>query len=295
MVFFHNSRVSVLLLLFTACAIIIPTNSQLPIYNSHVCLDPYNETSNDSYGSNLTTLLGSLSDKASQNISFYNDTSNGIYGLFLCRGDVSIDTCKRCVRYASQNIASRCSSNRSAIIWFDECMLRYSNINFFGKEETLPRLLMWNVENQTSNDETNFETPSLMYGLMEGVSVTDLLFKANSRPGVDGSEIEYGLVQCTRDITVSSCNHCFDVLMKEADKCCKVKKGWRILAPSCNIRFEKYPFFAPQPSATVPSQHVPGKNNATAAPFCSQCKTVGPIPRSIEYFWSIIFSDRTLS
>ncbi|KAG2697861.1 hypothetical protein I3760_07G124700 [Carya illinoinensis] len=226
--------------------------------NWHRCYpDASNQTANASYASDLTALLDSLSDKASQNISFYNDTSNGIYGLFLCRGDVSNDTCHSCVRYASQNIASQCSSDTNAIIWFDQCMLRYSDNNFFGKEQTFPRLLMWNIENVTSPEETNFGILSLMTRLMGEALKTDRLFKADSMQ--DESGIGYGLVQCTRDINDSSCNSCLNELRKASELCCQEKKGWRILGPSCNIRFENYSFFVQQPSATVPSQPEPGK------------------------------------
>lgn len=293
MFFFHNSRDSVLLLmlLLTVCGIIIPINSQSQLtYNSIDCEDPSNQTSNASFTSELTALLDSLSDKASQNISFYNDTSNGIYGLFLCRGDVSNDTCQSCVRYASQYIASHCSFNRSGIIWFDQCMLRYSNINFFGKEATLPGLLMWNVNsnNATSADGVDFGIYSLMYDVMNEASKSSMLFNANSKES-DGSATGYGLAQCTRDINVSSCTNCFETLMKEADQCCKPKKGWRILGPSCNIRFETYPFFVDQqppptvpPVPSVPSQPLPGEGRTWSetrrchpnwthklAPFCA--------------------------
>ncbi|XP_062161843.1 cysteine-rich repeat secretory protein 1-like [Alnus glutinosa] len=150
-----------------------------PTYNYHYCLDQSNETPNTSFQSNLTVLLGSLSSKASQSYSFYNDTSNGIYGLFLCRGDVNSSTCQSCVSYASQDITSRCPSNRTATIWFDECMLRYSNSNFFGVEATSPGLLAWNIiGNTTSPDAANFGAQALMNGLIEEALRTDMLFKA---------------------------------------------------------------------------------------------------------------------
>ncbi|XP_059436931.1 cysteine-rich receptor-like protein kinase 10 [Corylus avellana] len=56
-------------------------------------------------------------------LNFYNDTSNGVYGLFLCRGDASIGTCQRCVIYAVEYIKLLCPSSKTVIIWFDDCML----------------------------------------------------------------------------------------------------------------------------------------------------------------------------
>jgi hypothetical protein len=148
-------------LLFVGCALIGSINSE-PTYNYRYCLDQSNNSSDASFQSYLKVLLGSLSSKASQNKSFYNDTSNGIYGLFLCRGDVNTSTCQSCVSYAGQYITTLCPSNRTAIIWFEECMLRYSDTNFFGVEQTFPWLNRSNGNNRASPNETDFGGLALM-------------------------------------------------------------------------------------------------------------------------------------
>lgn len=97
-----------------------------------------NLTGDAVYKFNLTDLLDSLYSKALQNNSFYNGPSpnNGSYGLFLCRGDVSNSACQTCVSLARDYITRYCSTGTSAIVWYNECMLRYSNINFFGVAQT---------------------------------------------------------------------------------------------------------------------------------------------------------------
>ena len=253
----QNSR-ALLLLLLVVFALSSSINSQPITYNYHVCSGQSNKTANANYKSNLIVLLDSLSTKASQNYSFYNESSNiGIYGLFLCRGDVSNNTCQRCVSYATQEITTRCPSNETAIIWYDECMLRYSNVSFFGEVQIIPRVLMWNVQNlnrnSTSPDEPNYGALSLMYGLIDEALQKDVFFRADNKTLSDGSEQRYGLVQCSRDINRSSCSDCFTQLMDAADLCCNSKLGWRILAPSCNIRYENYSFFQ-QPAVPPPPQ-----------------------------------------
>ncbi|KAK0578916.1 hypothetical protein LWI29_018329 [Acer saccharum] len=125
------------------------------MYNWHDCLDEPNDPATTNYISYLDSLLDTLSSKASVN-TFYNESSDGVYILFLCRGDVSVATCQTCVKNASQVIRQRCSTNKTAIIWYDQCMLRYSNTNFFGVAQTRPGLLMWNLENTTTPDEPNY-------------------------------------------------------------------------------------------------------------------------------------------
>ncbi|KAK1557286.1 hypothetical protein Q3G72_021726 [Acer saccharum] len=90
-----------------------------PTYNYHFCTGQKNDTATNNYISNLDSALDSLTSKASAN-SFYNESSIGIYSLFLCRGDVSTAVCQNCVKNASEDIRERCSTNKSAVIWYDE-------------------------------------------------------------------------------------------------------------------------------------------------------------------------------
>nr|POF08352.1 cysteine-rich receptor-like protein kinase 25 [Quercus suber] len=228
----HGSK-DFLLILFSVCALSSSINSQ-PTYDYHFCLDQSNETSNTYYQSNLTVLLGSLSSKASQNYSFYNESSNiGIYAIFLYRADVSNSTCQNCVSYAYQDITTRCPSNKSAIIWYIQCMLRYSDVNFFGQAQTSPLLLMYNTQNTTSPDQENLFARSQLGSLIAGANKTYMLFSiAEQKLTVDGdtSATGYGLVQCTRDIDCGSCGECLSVLLDTCQKCYKSKIGWHISA-----------------------------------------------------------------
>ncbi|KAM4101967.1 hypothetical protein ACB094_05G186600 [Castanea mollissima] len=244
------------LLLFAVFSLTSSINSQ-PTYNDYICLDQSNQTTSANYQSNLTVLLNSLSSKASQNYSFYNDSSNiGIYGLFLCRGDVSNSTCQSCVSYATQDITTRCPSKNSAIIWYDECMLRYSNVNFFGQVQTSPEVLMWNVGNTTSADQPNFSAIALL-NILTGTAIKeDMLFRDGNLTASNGSDQTYGLVQCTRDINSSGCSSCLSQLIKDAEICCQSKTGLRIISPSCILRYETYSFFQ-QPPVPPPSPPAP--------------------------------------
>lgn len=103
-------------------------NSQ-PNFFAHNCSSSSNNNTSNStnFSTDLSNLLSNLSSKATVN-SFYSLSSNQVYSLYLCRGDVSSGTCNTCVKNATQNIRQRCGSNKTAIIWYDECMLRYSDL-----------------------------------------------------------------------------------------------------------------------------------------------------------------------
>ncbi|XP_021676449.2 cysteine-rich receptor-like protein kinase 25 isoform X2 [Hevea brasiliensis] len=257
----HKSRAFPFLLIIIS-ALISSIDCQAT-YNSHICLGAANDTASANFRSNLSALLNSLSSKATLN-SFYNDSSNGIYNLYLCRGDVSSSTCQFCVDTAVQEIQQHCPSNKSAIIWYDQCMLRYSDTNFFGVAQTFPRVLMWNVQNTTSPDETNYGALGLIYSLIDSVPSTENMFGTDESGTAKGTQKRYALVQCTRDINSSSCTSCLGQLSDAVTTCCQGKIGWRILAPSCNLRYEQTPFFeqqSPPPQTPLPAAPQPVPNN----------------------------------
>ncbi|KAL4628573.1 hypothetical protein ACB092_05G249200 [Castanea dentata] len=261
----YNST-TFLLQLFAVFAFTSSINSQ-PTLRLNDCYGTTG-TANASYNSNLARLFESLSSKASQNYSFYSDSSNiGIYSLYLCRGDVSNESCKSCVISATREIINWCPSSTEAIIWYDECMLRYADVNFFGKPDTQPWLILSNVENTASPDQPNFYARILMEGLIGRANIEDRLFETHEQTLKigDRSLTSYGLVQCTRDLDVGSCGKCLSDLMVEAQNCCESKIGWRISGPSCFLRYENYSFTArlplllPQPplSQSVPAAPQP--------------------------------------
>ncbi|KAF9672197.1 hypothetical protein SADUNF_Sadunf11G0015600 [Salix dunnii] len=246
---------SFLSILITIITLISSTSSE-PTYTYHFCSHPQNSTENTNYDSNLSALLSSLSSKASLN-SFYEDSSNGIYSLYLCRGDVSSNTCQTCINTATEEIQRQCASNGTAIIWYDECMLRYSIRNFLGVYQTSPRLLMWNIQNTTSPDELNFDALALIYTMIGYIPYTDMMFGTKQSASHDGSQNRYAMVQCSRDINSSNCSSCLKKLSEAANQCCQSKRGWRILAPSCSLRYEEYEFYQ-VPSTPVPVPSAPG-------------------------------------
>ncbi|KAA8519373.1 hypothetical protein F0562_013629 [Nyssa sinensis] len=220
-----------------------------PTYNYHYCSGSNN--TNAGYQSNLRVLLGSLSSAAATD-TFYKNTSNGIYGLYLCRGDVAIDVCQNCVNTANQDIQNQCPSNQQAIIWYDECMLHYSNTNFFGMEQTYPGFFMWNLQNNTSSTGTDVDALALMYTLVATAPDTEMMYGADGSAATNGSEGRYGLVQCSRDITSADCKDCLGQLMEDIRQCCLGKIGWRTSVPSCNLRYEQNLFFRQPLAPPVP-------------------------------------------
>lgn len=127
-------------------------------YTYHVCTNETTFTPKSSYESSLNRVLSALS-KASSTTSngFYNATSpspssnDTAYGLFLCRGDVPSAECATCVPNAAAELPFYCPHDKEAVIWYDDCMLRYSNQYIFSSLEESPLGQLYNYQNATAD------------------------------------------------------------------------------------------------------------------------------------------------
>ncbi|KAM7275553.1 hypothetical protein ACFE04_017419 [Oxalis oulophora] len=213
-----------------------------PLY--HICSNTGNFSASGPYANNLAKLLPSL-EMTTPSSGFATATSGQnpekSYGLALCRGDVSKSDCKTCVTDAAAEITKRCEYNKGAIIWYDNCELRYSNEEFFGGVDFANTVYMWNVNLVSDPDTFNNKTKKLLSNLAEQ-AVGSSKFFATGQKKLDGSRTLYGLTQCTRDVTSESCKKCLDQIIGELPNCCDAKEGGRVITATCNFRYEIYPF-----------------------------------------------------
>jgi hypothetical protein len=216
---------------------------------------------NSVYSFNINSLLSSLSSNATGNIEFYNTTagqitsSDPVYGLFLCRGDVTADVCQRCVDNATQELATKCSREKIAVIWYDECMVRYSNESIFSTVAVRPRIQLLNTQNITEQDRFNRLLNRTMTKMAREAANFPIGAKKFGVKEVKFSDFQnlYNLVQCTPDLSSTDCNSCLQAAINRLPICCDGKQGGRALFPSCNIRYELYRFYS---ESTAPALAV---------------------------------------
>ena len=56
---------------------------------------------------------------------------------------------------ATKDVANQCPREKVAVIWYDECMIRYSNESIFSTVDVMPRVALLNTQNITSQDQRN--------------------------------------------------------------------------------------------------------------------------------------------
>ncbi|KAF8030668.1 hypothetical protein BT93_E2950 [Corymbia citriodora subsp. variegata] len=228
-----------------------------PTFLRHYCPNTTLFSPNSTYQSNLNTLLSSLFSAAADTAGGFANATVGqnppdqVYGLFLCRGDVDIATCSDCVATGKQDILHRCPNRRASVIWYDECMLRYSDGSIHSAMEQVPSLTMYHTRNIT--DPTRFM--QVLGETMDNITARASVCKSGKKVAVAEANFTsvqkiYTLAQCTPDLTVLECNTCLWAAIAGLPQ---GKQGGRLFTPSCSMRFELYPFYnASAMAALVP-------------------------------------------
>ncbi|KAJ1264518.1 hypothetical protein BS78_08G007300 [Paspalum vaginatum] len=140
----RNSSFHLLFLCILAATTRASDAGGMPQLQAFDCSTADNYTATDAYAANLKQLLAALpTNTVSKNGGFFNGRvgqgAATVYGLALCSVDFSRSDCKDCLTTASSSsggLLKICpgSVNVSAIL--DQCLLRYSNRNFFRTAQT---------------------------------------------------------------------------------------------------------------------------------------------------------------
>ncbi|KAF8043205.1 hypothetical protein BT93_A1524 [Corymbia citriodora subsp. variegata] len=210
----------------------------------HFCSTSENFTASSPYESNLsklTSFLYTMTPASGFGLGSIGQYQDQVYGLALCRGDTSPSDCKACVADAGAEIRRLCPRNKGAIIWYDNCMFKYLDTNFFGQIDNTNKFYMWNLNNVSDPEVFNSKVRGLLTGLIDEAYTVPKLY-ATGEMGLEDKTKLYGLVQCTRDLTAAKCKECLEGAIGELPSCCNGKEGGRVVGGSCNFRYEIYPF-----------------------------------------------------
>lgn len=238
-----SSKITTTVLLLTLALLLQTSFGANPLF--HFCSNSENFTIHSPYESNLKALISFLTYKTPPtgfglgSVGPY--PAQQAYGLSLCRGDVSFSDCKTCVSEAASEILKRCPYNKGAIIWYDNCMFKYLDTDFFGHIDETNKFYMWNLKNVSDPTTFNYKTKELLSQIAKEASVNPKMF-ATGEMKLGESKTLYGLTQCTRDLSSVDCKKCLDGAISELPNCCDGKEGGRVVGGSCNFRYEIYPF-----------------------------------------------------
>ena len=253
----HEHTLTISYLLFLIATILSHPKSIIGTSNylSHDCQNSTTLSPNTSYQSNLKDLLASLYSASARGNDFYYATAGRklpdvVFGIFLCRADAS--TCRQCVANASEEVARRCPAEKEAVIWYDQCLLRYSDQPIFAIPSLTPAKFLPGGQRDTgpavsgkqSDDQFELLLDSMVTAMVAKAANSGLSRKfAAVEQNLTDSETVYGLAQCTPDLTAGDCSKCFMSAKDAIRSCCGGQRSARLLLPSCYVMYDEKLFF----------------------------------------------------
>ncbi|KAL2324343.1 hypothetical protein Fmac_023401 [Flemingia macrophylla] len=184
----------------------------------------------------------------------------------MCRGDVRNHTCEECITTATKQIATVCPNSKEALIWYHECLVRYSNRCFFSTVEERPRFnfMDYNVSNSTKEGSYGFwllsKTLSDAVGEAANAGPAGTTKFVTKNASLSDSERVHTLVQCTPDLSSEDCRRCLGDIMRDIPSCCLGRRGGMVLYPSCTLMFGINQFYR---DVSVVHKESPPTSNGT--------------------------------
>ncbi|XP_019174695.1 PREDICTED: putative receptor-like protein kinase At4g00960 isoform X2 [Ipomoea nil] len=222
---------------------------------------------NSTYRANLNSLLSVLYSNGTRESGFYSSVAGGrdasdtaVYGLFMCRGDVSTSVCRGCVSNASATVLQQCPNQTSATIWYDYCTLRYSDRPIYGRaDQSFVVLNLLDNRNDSQPDMFMLsvrKTLDQVATLVVGDQSSDKKF-ATQEASFTASESIYSLAQCRPDLSDLDCQTCLASAIQQLQSCCYSALGARSITPDCNIRYETFRFYNSTAASAPPRAPSP--------------------------------------
>ncbi|KAF7836272.1 Cysteine-rich receptor-like protein kinase 10 [Senna tora] len=146
--------------------------------------------------------------------------------------------CQLCVSTGAREILQRCPNRSSVVLWYDYCILRYSNSNFIGQLTTSPT---WEAVGPDDMADPSWEEPRAEAFMKDLIATADL--SATGEIDLGGGKMRYGMIQCARDINSEQCRECGNAMLQKYPSCCQHKQRWEVVSPSCIIEYDANKFY----------------------------------------------------
>ncbi|XP_071683840.1 cysteine-rich receptor-like protein kinase 6 [Lolium perenne] len=204
------------------------------------------------YKASLSLLAAAMPKNASTSPGLFTTGQAGVapeqvWALALCRGDASVSYCASCLDQAFQDLIASCDY-KDATIYYDSCLLTYSNIHFRATDEIKysPYYPIRNLVNATA-EPAWFQR---VVAALVNATASSAAFNSDTRLYASGQadfdkELPqvYSWAQCTPDFSPDRCWRCLVRIMRELPTFFTDAIGARVLGIRCSIRYETQPFF----------------------------------------------------
>uniref|UniRef100_A0A0E0ECP2 Uncharacterized protein n=1 Tax=Oryza meridionalis TaxID=40149 RepID=A0A0E0ECP2_9ORYZ len=223
-------------------------------------------TAGSTYETNLEDLAVTLRANASSSPTLFASGALGsapdtVYGLLLCRGDLSSSDCNDCGTYVLRDAGPTCNRTKDAILVYNQCYAQFSDRGDFlaATNNSGVYSLLISGTNISSADVAGYDRAviELLNATVQyAVENSTRLFATGQRVGTDpGFRNIYSMAQCSPDLSPALCRRCLDDLVGRWWKLFPLNgEGARVAGPRCYLRSElgSGPFYTGNPMVQLP-------------------------------------------
>nr|CAB3499983.1 unnamed protein product [Digitaria exilis] len=220
------------------------------------CGDTGNYEPQSSYLTSINSIAATLPGNASASPDLFATAVAGnipeqVSALGLCRGDANATSCSSCLAQAFRTMPDTCPSNKDAALFYDNCMLHYSNIPFLHDDGFWPiGVVAYLMEYFNFSVKSEPERFNLVVAALLNATADYAANNSTRRYAAGEAHFNqeypkvYSLAQCTPDLTPARCRSCLAYIIEESLSMYANLIGARTLAIRCTFRYETKPFIS---------------------------------------------------
>ena len=231
-----------------------------------------NYSAGSAYANNIKQLIHNLQTNASNTPALFATGSAGagpdtVYGLILCRGDLSPTDCFDCGTNAGQDVYRVCNHTRDAALVYNQCYVRLAPTDFLASINNTGMVRLISGESVPAGVDvaaydgavTRLLNATLQYAVDSGSAPSSSsssprkYFATGQMVGLDPQlQLPTGIwsmAQCAGDISPAQCRSCLDDLLAQwwDVQFDRRQVGARLDGSRCNLRIEGANFYTGSP------------------------------------------------
>ncbi|TKY60968.1 Cysteine-rich repeat secretory protein 12 [Spatholobus suberectus] len=231
-----NMHLFLLFILALFSAMTTPSTSAIDSFIFGGCSQP-KYTPGSAYENSVNSLLTSLVNSAAfanfNNLTVQGGTasSDAVYGLFQCRGDLGNDQCSRCVARAVTQLGTLCLDSCGGALQLEGCFVKYDNATFLGVEDKTLVVKKCGPSVGLTSDALTRRDAVLAY-----LQTSDGVYKTFRTSGFGDFQ---GVAQCTGDLSPSECQDCLSDAIQRLKTDCGPSPWAEIYLAKCYARYSE--------------------------------------------------------
>ncbi|KAF0909587.1 hypothetical protein E2562_038079 [Oryza meyeriana var. granulata] len=204
------------------------------------------------YLANINRIAATLPRNASSSPDLFA-TAEGVgavpdqvSALALCRGDANASTCLACLTQAFRDLPSACAYNKVAAIFYDSCLLSYSNASILAGD--LSAKIPVYAYRTTANVTTETARFNRVMATLVNATADYAAYNSTRRYASGEADFNqefpkvYSWAQCTPDLTPGRCQGCLAQIIGRYIGLFENNVGGFVRAVRCSFQYDTSPF-----------------------------------------------------